>query len=186
MTGAKLPLAMPNGQNRPPAASSPNAASPMSPPTPSNTTSTSPATSRTCCVPAVAAVVDGQVGPEIPRDRELARLAGQCHDPGPGVAGDLHQQRPHASGRGLDQDGIARAAGPPGPPGPAPSGRRPAARPRPARPPRPGPRSAARPARPRVRRTRPCRSGWPRRRGPATVPPTPLPRMAGSAGSIDG
>ena len=109
VTGAKLPLAMPNGQNRPPAASSPNAASPMSPPTPSNTTSTSPTASRTCSSQPSLAVVDGQVGPEIPRDRELARLAGQRHDPGPGVAGDLHKQRPHAPGRGLDQDGVARA-----------------------------------------------------------------------------
>ena len=144
--------------------------------------------------PAVMAVVDGQVGPEITRDRELARLAGQRHDPGPGVAGDLHQQRPHASGRGLDQDGIARAQGRPARQGE----RRPAVGQQGHRVPQGHPvRDLDQPGGRHDHAfgvsARAVQAGYDLAPGssaseptPATVPPTPLPRMAGSAGSIDG
>ena len=58
-------------------------------------------------LPAVVPVVDGQVGARVPGQGELARVPRQRHYPGSGVAGDLHQQRAHATARGFDQDGLA-------------------------------------------------------------------------------
>ena len=98
---------MPNGQNRPPA---PEQAESRQPDVPADAVEHHVYLADRVAdlpLPAVAPVVGGQVGAQVPGQGELARVAGQGYDPGSGVAGDLHQQRAHATPRGLDQDGLA-------------------------------------------------------------------------------
>ena len=115
--------------------------------------------------------------------------------PGRPRCGELHEQRAHPARRGLDQDGVAT----PGPGQFREAERGPAVGEQRGRVPQPSPSgtstSPVTAAAASRRSRRPCRRAWPRPAAPAgrarlarrpviTVPPTPLPRMAGSAGSI--